>query len=203
MSVEERLERLERQNKWMRRIGTVGLALAAAVFLIGQGKTGLRRLTGRQLFLKDEQGTEYAWMGGTDGGSAHLNLYWENGVGIHLGTGPDRSSLLKLDGNDASANISVTGNATLDLRSEDKETKTKSRVASTSGPGGASLTISRHGLGWVSIAELGIDGEHAPYLRLSDRRGNWRAILRTDGDGSPSLRFLDAEGKVIWQAPKE
>ena len=33
MSVEERLERLERQNMWMRRLGAVGVALVAAVFL--------------------------------------------------------------------------------------------------------------------------------------------------------------------------
>ena len=38
MRVEQRLERLERQNKWMRRIGTVAVALVAAVFLMGQGK---------------------------------------------------------------------------------------------------------------------------------------------------------------------
>ena len=37
MSVEERLERLERQNKWMRRLGAVGVAFVAVVFLMGQG----------------------------------------------------------------------------------------------------------------------------------------------------------------------
>ncbi len=38
MTTEQRLERLERQIRWMRRIGAVGVAVAAAVFLIGQGK---------------------------------------------------------------------------------------------------------------------------------------------------------------------
>jgi hypothetical protein len=32
MTTEQRLVRLERENKWMRRIGAVGLALVAAVF---------------------------------------------------------------------------------------------------------------------------------------------------------------------------
>ena len=57
MSVEERLERLERQNKWMRRLGAVGVAVAAAVFLIGQGKEEeLPDLVARSLTLKDEDG---------------------------------------------------------------------------------------------------------------------------------------------------
>ncbi len=198
MTIEQRVAKLERQNRWMKRGGGLALAAVACVVLMGQGKTGLKRLTGRQLFLKDEQGTQYAWMGGTDDGSAQLNLHWKEGVGIHLGTGPDRSSLLKLFGNDASARISVTDNTTLDLRAEDKKTKTKSRLAASSG---ASLTISRWGLGWQSIAILGMDREHAPYLKLSDRSGNWRVILRTDGDGSPSLTFYDEDGNVIWQAP--
>jgi hypothetical protein len=38
MTTEQRLERLERENRWMRRIGAVGVAVAAAVFLIGQGE---------------------------------------------------------------------------------------------------------------------------------------------------------------------
>ena len=45
MTTEQRLERLERQNRWMRRIGAVAVAVAAAVFLIGQGKTRSCRLT--------------------------------------------------------------------------------------------------------------------------------------------------------------
>ena len=38
MTMVQRLEKLERQNKWMKRIGAVAVALVAAVFLMGQGK---------------------------------------------------------------------------------------------------------------------------------------------------------------------
>ena len=34
MTLEQRLEKLERENRWMRRIGVVAAAVAAAVFLI-------------------------------------------------------------------------------------------------------------------------------------------------------------------------
>jgi hypothetical protein len=35
MTLEQRVEKLERENRWMRRIGAVGVAVAAAVFLEG------------------------------------------------------------------------------------------------------------------------------------------------------------------------
>jgi hypothetical protein len=41
MTLEQRLEKVERENRWMRRIGMVAAAVAAAVFLIGQGKEEL------------------------------------------------------------------------------------------------------------------------------------------------------------------
>ena len=66
MSVEERLERLERQNKWMRRLGAVGVALVAVVFLMGQGKEP-PDLVVRALTLKDAAGKTRAELGVRDG----------------------------------------------------------------------------------------------------------------------------------------
>ena len=61
MSIEERLERLERQNKWMRRIGAVGVALVAAIFLLGQGKEqAVPSIKARELVLVDEAGAKRA-----------------------------------------------------------------------------------------------------------------------------------------------
>ena len=62
MSVEERLERLERQNKWMRRLGAVGVALVAAVFLMGQEKEKEPKLAdvieAHSLVLRDKRGNK-------------------------------------------------------------------------------------------------------------------------------------------------
>jgi hypothetical protein len=38
MTTEQRLERLEQENRWMRWIGAVAVAVVAAVLLVGQGK---------------------------------------------------------------------------------------------------------------------------------------------------------------------
>lgn len=63
-TVMERLERLERQNRWMKRAAAPLLALAGAVVLMGgqpqpQGKTG----EPDKLVLRDEKGNERAWLG--------------------------------------------------------------------------------------------------------------------------------------------
>ena len=59
MSVEERLEQLERKVRWMRRLGAVGVALVAVVVLMGQGKEKeLPDLEVRSLTVKDNEGNE-------------------------------------------------------------------------------------------------------------------------------------------------
>jgi hypothetical protein len=58
-----RLERLERQNRWMKRAGAVVLVLAGvAVLMGGQGQPGK---TGEpeKLVLRDDKGNERAWLG--------------------------------------------------------------------------------------------------------------------------------------------
>ncbi|MHC4137628.1 MAG: hypothetical protein ACYTDU_17740 [Planctomycetota bacterium] len=40
-------------------------------------------------------------------------------------------------------------------------------------------------------------------LRLTDKNGTVRGFLGTEADGSPFLTLSDAKGKVIWKAPKD
>jgi hypothetical protein len=64
MTTEQRLERLERENKWMRRIGAVAVAVFAAVFLMGQDKAkDLPDLEVRSLVVKDKDGRIRARLG--------------------------------------------------------------------------------------------------------------------------------------------
>ncbi|MHC4164957.1 MAG: hypothetical protein ACYSUM_22820, partial [Planctomycetota bacterium] len=61
------------ESRWMRRIGAVGVAVVAAVFLIGQGggkAKELPNLVARSLTLKDTEGTVRAYLAaGVDGSS--------------------------------------------------------------------------------------------------------------------------------------
>jgi hypothetical protein len=59
MSVEQRLSRsrLERQNRWLKRLGALAIAVGAVVVLVGQGKGKPQILQGKKLVLEDEAGT--------------------------------------------------------------------------------------------------------------------------------------------------
>jgi len=97
MTTEQRLERLEREIRWMRRIGAVSVALAAAVFLIGQGKDKeLPDLVVRSLTVKDKDGIVRAQVK-TGGPTDPVGLYLmakDGKVRAGYGTTADGSTLL-------------------------------------------------------------------------------------------------------------
>jgi len=127
MTTEQRLERLERENRWMRRFGAVGISVAAAVFLIGQGKEKkLQDLEVRSLTVKDADGKVRARLGTlakrasaclalvgkegniraqfwvTAGGSTGLSFWGKDGKGrVLLGTMGDDSPGLVFRDKDA------------------------------------------------------------------------------------------------------
>jgi hypothetical protein len=64
MTTEERLSRLERQNRWLKRLGALVIAVGAVVVLGGQGrdeKPSILRVN--RLALVDDQGRERAVLG--------------------------------------------------------------------------------------------------------------------------------------------
>jgi hypothetical protein len=52
-------------------------------------------------------------------------------------------------------------------------------------------------------AHLGRNLDESASLELKDVAGRDRAVLKVAGDGTPSLQFLDEQGKVVAQFPKE
>jgi hypothetical protein len=101
MTTEQRLERLERENRWMRRIGAVCLALVAAVFLMGQEKAkelpDLEVGSLKALVLYDGNLKARATLGVALDGEAGLLLYDGNlKARAMLGTAHDGTPGLKL-----------------------------------------------------------------------------------------------------------
>jgi len=75
MILEQRVEKLERENRWMRRIGAVAVAVVAAVFLVGQGKEKEPPdLVVRSLAVKDKNGNVRATLGTLANGTPQLRL---------------------------------------------------------------------------------------------------------------------------------
>jgi hypothetical protein len=102
MTTEQRLARLEREIRWMRRIGAVCLAVVAAVFLMGQDKAKeLPDLEVRSLTVKDKDGKVRAGFATTADGSTLLSIMdKKTGSGtramLDTWTWPDGSPILGL-----------------------------------------------------------------------------------------------------------
>lgn len=50
---------------------------------------------------------------------------------------------------------------------------------------------------------LGRSDDRSAALRLKDANGHDRIVIRVAGDGSPTIQFLDAAGKVVSQLPEQ
>jgi len=175
MTLEQRLEKLERENRWMRRIGVVAAAVAAAVFLIGQGKDREPPdLVVRSLRVQDEKGKVRASLRMTADG-AILGFYDDDGkMRIMLGAKGDRHSLKFID------------------------TAGESRATFGTTAGFPALKLAE-GSGTTRVLLSATPGFRGLYLR--DKDDMPRAVLEMV-DGSPTFKFGDAKGNVIWQAPR-
>ena len=52
-------------------------------------------------------------------------------------------------------------------------------------------------------AYLGRRSDRSAALQLKDPQGRDRVVMAVSADGNPSLQFLDEQGKVLAQFPKE
>ena len=183
MSIEERLERLERQ-KWMRRLGAAGVALVVAVFLMGQGKKP-PDLVVRSLRLTDAAGRTRAELG-VRGGVSALTLKDEAGrPRVRLVAGKTVSEVI--------------------LRGA-KDPKPRILLASSFAGGGPYISLYDKAL--VPRIFLAVDEDGSPSLSTVDKNGVNRATFgvthtRETKTAESTLTLRDAKGKVIWQAPKE
>jgi hypothetical protein len=122
MTLEQRVEKLERQNRWMRLLGAMGLAVVAAVFLVAQGKAAPKAIEAEQFVVKDAKGRVRAKLGrlaeGTFGlvihdaeGNKRIGvLHWDTGTGfVVLGCKGEKSIVLA-EGEGGNVGLSLNEN---------------------------------------------------------------------------------------------
>jgi hypothetical protein len=109
MTLEQRLEKLERENRWMRRLGAVCLAVVAAVFLMGQDKPiGLPDHVVRSLTIMDGNGKVRAWLGTMPRGGVYLSLADKDAKPrAMLATLADGATALTLKGKDGKERVAL------------------------------------------------------------------------------------------------
>jgi hypothetical protein len=172
-----RVERVEGENRRLKQVGVVALAVIGAVVLIGQATAGkvAKVVEAERFVLLDPSGETRAALTQTKGGSS-LYLYDEKGklrVGLVSGAADETGlSLYDAEGE---------GRAMLALK---PETSPALRFAAKPKKPQAALGVA-----------------HVPTVLLFDDEGKPRATLLLGSDGSPVLAFNDNVGEVIWSAP--
>ena len=94
MNLESRVERLERQNRWLKAGGAVALSAVLIVFLMGQAASVPDEIKAQRFTAVDEKGRTRAVLIGTltgsflslqdDKGNERVSLSVSDGVGPHL-----------------------------------------------------------------------------------------------------------------------
>ena len=162
----------------MKRIAALVLLVAAAVVLSGAAKRrGFKNLEGGSLTLKDRHSNKRVHIGTAEDGSVSLNLNDK--------TGKTRASL----------NVHGNGHPRLDLLDKDGNT----RIMLSEIHGDTHLVFfSKGGDTQISLQVLDNGGSLALY-----GTGEQKAVLGTKGTVAKNeLKFFDAKGDVLWQAPR-
>jgi hypothetical protein len=184
MTTEQRLERLERQNRWMRRIGAVAVAVAAAVFLIGQGKEKPGVIEASKFVLVNADGAIRAVLESvnSNSGPAELTLFDNEGKRVALTAGTQGASGIYLFGKKGvRAGLAVGSDADeAELVIIDKDNTPR--------------------------VQLGCWLTGSPALMFRDRDEKVRAWFYLERPPhnpkeDPAIKLLRKDGKVIWKAP--
>jgi hypothetical protein len=179
MTTEQRLARLERENRWMRRVATLSVALLAACVLVGQGTDAPSVVKARAFILVDASGKYRAVLGADNENglpSTNLTLFDHEGVKrVELGAGSGGACGLWLHSKRrVRAGLAVGGDAgPADLAIADKDGNLRVQVYA-----------------WKR-------GEPAIVLRDHEKA----VRVRLSAAPEPKIDLLDMTGGVIWQAP--
>ncbi len=189
MTYEHRLERLERENRWMKRAGAVGIALAAVVLVMGQAKAEPRVIEAEAFVVRDGEGKQRAVLSMEKPNTPSLVLFDKNGT--------KRVYLLAEQG----------GRASLGLGPEDGEIRTVLRVNT-----GGDAALNFFDANGKRGSQFGIDMLDQPslYLMTEDRN---QVILEATRDMArlsfsepgqrPRVSVGIASGRIIWNEPTD
>lgn len=220
--VEDRLDRLERQNRRFRSIAIL-LGLTAATWLLvgaASPKPRTKLVEATEFRLVDQKGTVRAALAvGRGGTTISLN----NGAGrprLSLAVGDDGAprvdlldrsdsprASLSLAG-DGSPQLSLTGSPRIDLAEE----AGKPRMSLAVGSDGEA-TVSLGGPPEKAFAKVDVRADGCPSLKFFDDDGSIRAsvgctALKEAGSGAnanteaSSIVLFDKRGRVVYKEPK-
>lgn len=196
-----RLERLETQNRRLKRIVLGVLLLGVVVVLLGAAdEPKVKTVETDRLILRDKFGRQRAVLqitGGDADSSPALILYDENErPRVGLGVNKDGPGLYFTDANGKHRAVLSRNNEGIGLDLLDANGKPRAEFRVTDSGAGM---LARDEAGNPRFA-AGTDKDQRPTLFLYDETGKPRLTLGVDKRG-PSLRLLDAKERALFVKP--
>jgi hypothetical protein len=174
-----RLDRVERENRRLKRTGVVALAVIAAVMLMGQATESkvAKVVEAEKFVLRDAKGEK----------SADLEVKSDGSVMLGIGRGPMDGRIVLVAGGEKNPTLSIFGK------------KQKGQVVMFINSEGNPGLLLQGLLG--AMAYLGEEASGSTALRLHGPHMLPRLIIRVEANGVPGIALLDEYAKVIWSAP--
>ena len=219
MTIEERLERVERQNRnlgrklhWFGRLNTVLLAAFCGIVFMGQAKQVPRVVEARRFVLKDKNEKERAVLGfdkdgnvefsitashrtgiimrATTTGNVHLGLYKKGKLCVNLAAAADGSrGLVVFDETPLSRIEIAVHRDQARVQLSDKNGKRRLDLRETGGRPILCLRDTNETARFCVEVKPSGSG-----LRFSDKEGRVRAVLVLRASGAALLGFPDGKG---------
>ncbi len=193
-NVIERLERVERQNRRLRRAGAVSIVVAGALILMAQSAPPRRVVEAQQFLLKDKNGaTRALWS--VEGGRAHLSFTDPSGrpgqgrPGVVLGMSEEGHPELIIRGPlGAQLALGVSDDGPAALFSRRLGPPQLTLQVFDDGP--SALFSDARGNAQMSAGSLGVG---ITGVSMNDSAGKLRIILAVKGE-NPGLAAFDSGG---------
>lgn len=178
----ERVDRLERENRRLKRFGLAALSSLAVVLAVGGAKLTRNAdvVSAKAFILFDEQ----------QQARAILSVDPDTGPGIGF-FDADQTRRIDVRIDKGSPHITM-----LDPETENRAAMAEMNIVK----GQPSVILSLDDRKRPQFAAA-IDREGAPFVDLIDANGKERAILSLAPDGTPSFCLQDGNGKTLFQSP--
>jgi hypothetical protein len=217
MTIEElsaRLEKVERQNRWMRAGGIAALVLVAAGAAMGQAAAPPKVIQAERFEVRDAGGKTRAVLGINPEGVAELALHDKIGeprIGMDVAPeGPSRAWLGEAGKRGIMLFQTPDGSPALGL--SDKEGNPRIGLFLTP-DGSPALKLFDEGNSGKARAGIVLLADGSPAVILSDRDGTFRAALGVaelegtkagakERTAPSSLVLFGKDGKVLFRAPQ-
>ncbi len=171
-----RLDRVERETRWLKQAGVAIIAVIAAVVLMGQA-TRNKTVKAEKFVVVDSSGNSRAVLENVVGQGASLVFRGTDGMEqIALQSfGDSRGFTLSDKSGNGRAALTLEADGSIALALYDEKSKSHVKLLA------------------------GRDGN--PGIVLQDKDKGVRMRLLLYSDGSPAMVLFDNNGKVIWSAP--